>query len=380
MPHVDEGTVHALLDGALRAEEPARAAAVEAHLQACPDCRALAEEAAETRAAVGRVLDATGPVIRPDFQEVLVRAGEQPRPVEAGDRASRLRRHARTTRAAAWAATVVLALGTGYLIRDRLVTDTAPTTTARVDAAEARRTPMGDAAAGAGARPTPAAPDRTDSEPAAPERAAPEPTAGAPARAAAREPAPPRVAGARTDDTAVVGATVGEARIAEAAMEVAEDRPTAHREDVELRRVVPAPELSLALEAMAAPAEWRDVTPDDARALMDGTLLVLRDAEIISLQALGTGDRTRVRSVQRLDGGLDLQVLQWRIGAPARDRFLRSQAAGEWARVPYAVPDMPDDARSVTVQHGPYAITVTGVLPVDALQALAEAASPRDRD
>jgi hypothetical protein len=182
MPHVDDGTLHALLDGALRAEDPARADVVEAHLQSCPDCRAL----------------------RPDFQEVLVRAGGTLRQEGADDRTSRLRRHARTTRAAAWAATVVLALGTGYLIRDRLVTDTPPaaTTTARTTTAEARRTPMGDAAAGAGARPTPAAPDRTDSEPAAPERAAPEPTAGAPARAAAREPAPPRVAGARTDDAA----------------------------------------------------------------------------------------------------------------------------------------------------------------------------------
>jgi hypothetical protein len=380
MPHVDEGTLHALLDGALRAEDPARAAAVEAHLQACPDCRALAGEAAETRAAVGRILDATEPDIRPDFQEVLVRAGGTLRQEGADDRASRLRRHARTTRAAAWAATVVLALGTGYLIRDRLVTDTSPTTTARVDAAEARGTPTGDAAARTEARPTPAAPDRTAPDRTAPERAAPERAAEAPARAAAREPEPPRVAGARTDDAAAVGATVGEARIAEAGMEAAEDGPTAHREDVELRRVVPAPELSLALEAMHVAAEWRDVTPDDARALVDGTLLVLRDAEIISLQALGTGARARVRSVQRLDGGLDLQVLQWRIDAPARDRDLRTEAAEEWARVPDADPDMPDDARSVTVQHGPYAITVTGALPVDALQALAEAASARERD
>jgi hypothetical protein len=368
MPHVDEGTLHALLDGGLRAEDPARAAAVQAHLQACPDCRALAGDAAETRAAVGRILDATGPDIRPDFQEVLVRAGGPLRQEDGGDRASRLRRHARTTRAAAWAATVVLALGTGYLIRDRLVTDTSPAATARVSAAEARRAPTGDAPTGAETWPAPAAP----------EPAAPEPAAEAPARAAAREPARPQVAGARTDDAPAVGAIAGEPRIAEAGTEAAEDRPDAPREDVALRRAVPAPELSLALEALAVPAEWRDVTPDGARALMDGTLLVLRDAEIISLQALGTGAQARVRSVQRLDGGLDLQLLQWRIGAPARDRLLRSEAAEEWAPVADADPGLPDDARSVTVQHGSYAITVTGALPVDALQALAETVGSLD--
>jgi hypothetical protein len=364
MPHVDEGTVHALLDGALRAEDPARAAAVEAHLQGCPDCRALAGEAAETRAAVGRILDATEPDIRPDFQEVLVRAGGTLRQEGADDRTSRLRRHARTTRAAAWAATVVLALGTGYLIRDRLVTDTPPaaTTTARTTTAEARPTPTGDARAATETIPEPAAP---------------EPAAEAPAPAAAREPAP-RVAGTRTDDAPAVGATDDEARIAEAGIEAAEERADAPREDVALQRVVPAPELSLALDAMAVPAEWRDVTPDDARALMDGTLLVLRDAEIISVQALGTGARARVRSVQRLDGGLDLRVLQWRIDTPIGERRLRAEAAGERARVADAGPGMPDDAGSVTVQHGPYAITVTGALPLDALQALAEAMGSLD--
>jgi hypothetical protein len=306
---------------------------------------------------VGRILDATEPDIRPDFQEVLVRAGGTLRQEGADDRASRLRRHARTTRAAAWAATVVLALGTGYLIRDRLVTDTPPAATTT-----ARTTPAGDARAAAETIPEPAAP---------------EPAAEAPAPAAAREPAP-RVAGARTDDAPAVGATDDEARIAEAGMEAAEERADAPRQDVALQRVVPAPELSLALDAMAVPAEWRDVTPDDARALMDGTLLVLRDAEIVSVQALGTGARARVRSVQRLDGGLDLRVLQWRIDTPIGERRLRAEAAGERARVADAEPGMPDDAGSVTVQHGPYAITVTGALPLDALQALAEAMGSLD--
>ncbi|NIP77733.1 MAG: hypothetical protein GWM90_00430, partial [Gemmatimonadetes bacterium] len=53
---MDEGTLHALLDGALRAESPDEADRAEAHLRACEDCRARYERAAELRDAATGVL------------------------------------------------------------------------------------------------------------------------------------------------------------------------------------------------------------------------------------------------------------------------------------------------------------------------------------
>lgn len=166
MPHVDDGTLHALLDGALRAHEPDRADRVEAHLDTCADCRARLEAAADLRDRASDVLadlDArlasgaaadrgtgadgvaaaggheAGPTPRsgepvPDFQEVLARAagsGDENAldptgvPLPGGtirgtrpDQDPGLRRRYAWTRGLAWAATIVVALGTGYLVRD----------------------------------------------------------------------------------------------------------------------------------------------------------------------------------------------------------------------------------------------------------------------
>ena len=137
MPHVDDGTLHALLDGALRAEEPGRADAVEAHLDACADCRARLKHAAALRDQAGDVLGALDAGLAaggdqaaavPDFGEVLARAatgaGDRSGTAEAGDArdrradSDRLRRQLGWTRGLAWAATIAVALGTGYMIRD----------------------------------------------------------------------------------------------------------------------------------------------------------------------------------------------------------------------------------------------------------------------
>ena len=138
MSHVDDGTLNALLDGELTSAE---AAAVEAHTAACPECakrlaeakRFLAETsdllgalelpkpAAAAEAPARRVpktarevaLDLDGatqqsPVIRPNL------AGEPPK--RAVVRPTDRRRLDFTT--LAWAATVVLAIGVGYLANE----------------------------------------------------------------------------------------------------------------------------------------------------------------------------------------------------------------------------------------------------------------------
>jgi Putative zinc-finger len=111
MSHLDEGQLHSLLDGEL--EEPERQAA-EAHLAACPECRLAYQEAKALL----------------EGADQLIQAVEVPRTGRPGTatpllarRPSRRRFNWRTV---AWAASVVLAVGLGWLARaDRGLPDTA---------------------------------------------------------------------------------------------------------------------------------------------------------------------------------------------------------------------------------------------------------------
>src|SRR4030088_3705422 len=61
MQHLDEGTIHSWLDGALSADEAARA---EAHVAECPQCAAAVAEARGFIAASSRILTALDHVPR----------------------------------------------------------------------------------------------------------------------------------------------------------------------------------------------------------------------------------------------------------------------------------------------------------------------------
>lgn len=101
MSHVDEGTLHAYLDGELPSAERT---AFEAHIAGCTTCRAnLAEERALRERATA-VLGAARPLERPAP------------PLEQLRRESR-RSPWRVRRSFAWAASIALALGLGYYMR-----------------------------------------------------------------------------------------------------------------------------------------------------------------------------------------------------------------------------------------------------------------------
>jgi len=101
MSHVDEGTLHAYLDGELPSSERA---ALEAHLAQCTTCRAtLAEERALLERA-SALLGSTRPIERPAP------------PFEQLRRPKRSQWRVRTP--FAWAASIMLALGLGYYLRD----------------------------------------------------------------------------------------------------------------------------------------------------------------------------------------------------------------------------------------------------------------------
>jgi anti-sigma factor RsiW len=122
MSHVDEGQLHAYLDGALPPGDRER---VDAHLAECPGCRQHLEEA--------RAL-----ITRADALLALARPVERPAPP-----LHELRRPPlwwRVRGPVAWAATVVLAVGVGWVLRAarepatnrNAITTAAPDTTTRI--------------------------------------------------------------------------------------------------------------------------------------------------------------------------------------------------------------------------------------------------------
>jgi hypothetical protein len=374
MPHVDDGTLHALLDGALRAEDPARADAVEAHLETCPDCTALLEQAAALRTGTASILAALEPDARPDFDEVLARAGAGVAGAVGVGGPAGGRVHGRATRGLAWAATLVLALGTGYLVRDRLGTDpvapTPPTALSRTapesvaDARDPARTAVPDGRAAGPAAKTATGPLSTE-EAGAGERGvlaerraavpAPEPGPAAGEAVAAGEPAVTGGAPARSEVAGRAAVTVAEPSLA-------------------LRPAAGAP--AMALEAGLAAPEWRSISIAEAGTLMDGPVYVLEGAEVIALLARGRGAHAEVRSRQLVAPGVELEVSQRRL-AEADRQVGRLPPAG-------AAPAADRDAEatelevqeSVEAVHHRHRITVTGALPARILERLAAGARP----
>ena len=98
MSHVDDGTLHAYLDGEL---SPPEARGVEAHLAQCPACRGRLDEERALIARAGELLALAAPPDR-----------ELP-PFRAGDVKPATRLWWKVRLPLAWAATVLLALGIG---------------------------------------------------------------------------------------------------------------------------------------------------------------------------------------------------------------------------------------------------------------------------
>ena len=150
MRHVDEGDLHAYLDGALDQVHPEpEAEAIRVHLRECPECAARLEAEKAVRAEADAILSGTpvGAVDVPPFEELRARAREE-RPVggagpERGPAYRRL----------AWAASFVVALGAGWWAR-QMTLDVSRMSPA-AEAVEAARpgpaAPRADAGAGADA-------------------------------------------------------------------------------------------------------------------------------------------------------------------------------------------------------------------------------------
>ena len=118
--HVDEGRLHAFLDGEL---DEALAAEIEEHLAGCAACERVLEEAARVHAvSASLIAEASLAAGGPDWSEMLERAARDER---SARRADDERSPSRAWRppgsflipAVAWAATLVLAFGLGWQAR-----------------------------------------------------------------------------------------------------------------------------------------------------------------------------------------------------------------------------------------------------------------------
>jgi len=119
MSHVDEGALHAYLDGALDEYPAAEARRIRDHVETCAECaeRLAAERAVreEAHAILGR---AAPQVAVPTFEELRAY-------VVRTSRAERTTMSVRLYRLS-WAASVVLALGTGWMLRGERAMVVAP--------------------------------------------------------------------------------------------------------------------------------------------------------------------------------------------------------------------------------------------------------------
>jgi len=103
MSHVDEGTLHAYLDGELPSSERA---ALEEHLAQCTTCRAALADERALRERASALLGSARPIER------------SAPPLEQLRRSAQARRSPwYVRRSFAWAASIALALGAGYLLR-----------------------------------------------------------------------------------------------------------------------------------------------------------------------------------------------------------------------------------------------------------------------
>ncbi len=389
MQHVDEGLLHAWLDGERAALGPAPAEEVRRHLEGCAECRTRLGEARALRDRADALLRGSGPVgvEIPPFEALAGRAAPARRP--------------RRMAPLAWAASLVLAVGAGWLARGvpgpgeppaRTAAAPRPSPSPAAPAAPGPARTEGAAPAAvadavparqAGPRPLPRVAVREDAAP--PEAAAPVPEMPAP------PPPPPPVSAAdagapgigetRAAAPTAAPAGIGEPgpaeRVARRAERVAASAPPAP--DSAAAQRARADRGALALEGLVVTGSaegvlagavgpdadgWFSVRPEAARRLLGREPLRVRGLPVVSVQAGRWEGRAAVRVRQRLGGGALLSLVQ------VPDRPRGEGEPGDSASVPEARDDAsPGHARLVR-REGGMVVTGSAPLPADSLAVL----------
>ncbi|MGH7698982.1 MAG: anti-sigma factor family protein [Gemmatimonadales bacterium] len=361
MSHVDDGTLHAYLDGELSALEVTR---VEAHVAECAPCRARLDEERDVIARASRIL-------------ALAEPPEQAAPPLHSLRHRRLGWRVRWP-PLAWAATLVLAIGVGWFVRGGVPRgeETAPDSAAPAARAETAPVdpPVATTALAQREAPAPA--------PAPPEQAPPEvaAAAGPPAQEPRVDSLAVRLGRAAPDTTTRVAL---EARM----------RNAAARQDTAARIAQEA--AALLGERAARPAVALDgvlitdtLELDEARALIGGAVYAVSGLPIRSImlgrfigyegivvveQELDSNTVIRVETRRPATVHLDAVVVTG--AAEPRPPSPDSPAARVRIRGATGLPAAPVRP-PVTRQVAGLEVSITGSLAADSLRALLAKAAP----
>ena len=345
MSHVDEGRLSEYLDR--RIEGSSDRGDIERHLAECAECRERLEEVRAIRERAAHLLSVATPaqVAMPQFAEIEARA----RARRAPQRVLAMRR----LTALGWAATIVLAVGVGWLARgsfgfggsqseplaNRATAAAAETAKAAgqdspVSADAAGRAPEGGAAFSQTA-PAPPVAEAVDRD-AAPAAAAPAPE---PRRAEPQVPALGNVA-EREQPAAVAKVEAAEGirtrQAVAGGVVAAEERPDAlGRGDVVVDSA--ANELLERADEALRAKSWTGTTAQDAARHLGGPPHTVEGLPIESIRIGHVDGAPAVTVVQILPGGEQLEIVQWRSGdVESRVEQLRMAEEAARAQAPAA--------------------------------------------
>jgi hypothetical protein len=382
MSHIDEGLLHAYLDGETAGAERS---GLEQHLEGCAECRARLEQARALRDRSAAILSGSGPasVTPPPFEQVVARS----RAVETRRRVFRLNR----LTALGWAATIVLAVGVGWIARGTLGFGEGPAREAGFALVDSTAPQVAEQIA----QPEAGAPERTlaraptregrirRDEP-APTTLKSEvaPTQDAPADVRAEpEEARAKMAEADVEQQPAAGvatpaappAVLGRGRVALAqadSMEQAQrERKAARPAAAEDAFAAGAVDLDAILGEAGEGTAWRVADEATAGERLGGAVTQLPRAEVVAYLVPAEPDRAAVQVVQRLESG-DIVVLTQEPAAAisaaeeelgARDELMAMNEPASQTK-----------AASATLRRGDYVLTLRGGLPPDSLRALLE--------
>ena len=351
MQHLNEGQLHAYLDGGPQASSTAERQVLERHLAECAECRARLEEERRVRDRARAILGAAGPVklTAPPFEAVLERAARK--------RVSRSR--IRPAVALAWAASLALALTVGWYARSLVLTEggagaVAMTGEAAEATAEDVRATGIQAAPPAGRQLAQGAPARAETPR---EQAAQEPPAGAGAAAVATVPA--------VEDRPVANLAAAEAKAER------DTEPTLVRvAEAPAPSAAPAPAMRRLAQDAAAPAlaeqAWLSVSPVDAERRLGGPVASIPGLPSLGTSVLGTGEGAVARTLQVLGPGLTIELVQQRARTAEGERAVAARAAMPQAGRALAS----EPGQSLTVQWQGFSVTGRALLPADSLRKL----------
>jgi hypothetical protein len=302
--HIPDAELHAYLDQAL---PRSRCVTIESHLAGCIRCRLERDAIAALRDRTTHLLATLRPVRRripPSFEELSRRAPSPPAVRPTG----------RWLRAAAWAASVLGALGLGYAAHDGRHAD-------------------GGAVREVAARPAALAPAARHGEPPAP------PGASAPAPAGSRRAAAP------TPPAPATLAAVNEA-------------PAPDRDAAFVPTSLEVSSDTLPTDAPSGDGLWRTVDWREAREQVGTEPPRVDGVPVVQVQVQPARDRSGALTVvaQQLHSGEMIATIE----GPVDDVWALLSRRG----------DADGAAGAQTVQQGARLLAVTGQLPADSLRAM----------